>query len=1382
MREDRLIAYQAAAGFTAKRLLVFAPHPDDEVFGCGGALALAVKAKAAIEVVIVTDGALGEAQASDHGSLAEQRARESGQAAQVIGYPEPQFWQLADRSLRYNDWLIKRLEQAIIAFAPDLVLAPSYTEVHPDHRAIAQATLAVAEAFAVKRNEDDEKYIDFDLAFYEVGQPLRPNYLIDIGSVYELKRQAMLCFASQLEQKPYARVIEALNVYRTYTLDQAHSHAEAYVYLKREELAQRAHDIWRHLSITDHPADPLVGRAQVSVSIILPSSASEPFLQVLASQTYPALEWIALGDMLMIPPAWRGFFPKLAATERHATVGDVLGLVQSDWIMFCSGRWGFSAHHIERLLGGLMRQGTDRLELYAAFDGAKTIGPSEAVLVHRSLWARLMHEKANAGLDWLLSPSFTADLMAFAEQSLPEPIKLSIQQPDLKEPTPSWLYEIRGIHIEDLKGEAPCFPIQSSRDDERLYKAHQKLDEAQTALQDHALRLEQLGLELRAVQWSLDHRTQEVERLTQRIGEQGLSIGQAQDQLKANQWEIEHLSRDLLAVKAEAQTLFEAKQLADKQVIKAHREVELARHEADAAGQRVQAIKTELDQAVIDREALSADLRAIKAKQGELDEHLQRSYAFIAHLEQDLLSLKQALSHRDEALIAVQQDARAQFGIAQQLAAELSTIYSSRAWRWITRYRRLRQGLGRSLRLSSFSNFLRTTLWPRLPAKLKQYLRPYTHLMRGAFWVPNSSQNLPALQALTDERLRWLAKGAMSLATVMRQSYEQALLKQVKVDMQLILYQSARWMPAWVDSLFAQELPLDGIQLIVVDHNPGDGSAKALGEAIDRAQGQTGKRLRGLELIEQSNLGFGAGHNRALRAGASPWVLVVNPDLEFEAASLRHIFALALSDEARVASWEFRQKPFEHPKHYDPVSGLCNWSSHACVLLRRSALEAIGGWDERLFMYCEDVAMSYRLREAGYLLRYCPQAVVWHHSYGDPTEVKPAQYIGSAVGQVYLRLRFGDWQDACAAGAILGHRCLSAPPQWRGELLKKGLAMLARGMSLRRERSAHQGARAVFFPFRGLDYELRRDGALLPLEPLVSLAKTVGGQQVHECVSIITRTYGGSDGRQRLALLQQAAACVAQQTWPNLEWVVVEDAACEASPSASFVGDFAMAHPHIKVQYLPSLAAGRSVAGNCALEAASGSWFCFLDDDDLLYADHIETLMQALYKAMSEEKTSGSQQPRLVAAYARAFDVPSQVKRLDVAKPSQAQEADGANAKSPGLEIQEEEAFMHPGHDRPFEPETLLAFNYMPIQAVLFSGALFKERGGFDPALEHLEDWNLWVRYAQGYRFVYVPKTTSMYRTPKDPAEKARRQALLDAAYEPVREKNHVFSQSLRKQ
>jgi LmbE family N-acetylglucosaminyl deacetylase/glycosyltransferase involved in cell wall biosynthesis len=1417
MSENRYISYDSELGFAAKRILVFAPHPDDEVFGCGGALALAVKAKASVRVIVVTDGALGKLNPGEELSLARQREVESKDAARVIGYAEPHFWRLPDRSLRFEKSLMDRITDAVHDFLPDLVFAPAFTEVHPDHRAIAQSVLAVAEKVAISSITNESVIQAFEVAFYEVGQTLRPNCLIDVGSVYEIKRKAMKCFSSQLCERSYSRVIEALNVYRTYTLESTQTHAEAFVYIAKEELEQRSHEVWRIMSITDRSADSLVGDPRLAISVIVPSSAPESLFQVLASQTYTAIEWIPFGDRFMIPPAWRTYFPKFAKSELSDCLADVLRLASGEWLIFCSGTQGFSPHHIEDLVQGLLQAGDRRYELFGFQHGAVEFPLSESMLVHRSLLERLDVDQYKADVSWLSSPKLARALIAISEQKPFEPRPLTVEQPDLEGLVPSWIVEIRGCHIEVSSSRALCFPIPRSEADQRVADAHQRLIDLEDLLNERNQTLEGMSLELKSAQWALEHRAKEVDGLTKTVVDQAAAISNAQVQLQANRWEIEHLStdlesvkseamslfeakqqatisadgamrhseelagqvehlkRDLATVKAEAASLFEAKQVATAQASRIERDLETAKAEAVQSDRRTEAIRLELNQAVEDNELLRSHLKAIEADQVHLNEHLQRSYAFIAHLEQDLLSLRAAINRRDEDLKSVQNDARVQFKIAQQLSTELSTIHSSRAWRWITRYRNLRRSVSGLLSISSWSNMLRTKVWARLPAPLKQYLRPYTHLMRGAFWVPNSSQNLTALQELTDERLRWLARGMMSTSVLARRSYEGRLLERVSLDMQLILYQSERWIPAWVDSLFAQELSIDGIQLIVVDHNPGDGSAKALREAIDRAQIRTGKRLRGFQLIEQSNLGFGAGHNCALRAGASPWVLVVNPDLEFEAASLRSIFALALSDDAKVASWEFRQKPYEHPKHYDPVSGLCNWSSHACVLLRRSALAAIGGWDERLFMYCEDVAMSYRLREAGYLLRYCPQAVVWHHSYGDPTIVKRAQYVGSAVGQVYLRLRYGNWQDAWATGAILGHRYLGAPREWRGELLKKGLGMFMRSIQLRNERSRYHPSVPVFFPFRGLDYELRRDGALMPLKSLASLSRPRRGQHVYDCVSIITRTYGGSDGKQRLALLQQAGACVAQQTWPNLEWVVVEDAACEASPSSSFVQDFSVAHPHLKVQYLPSLAAGRSVAGNLALESANGRWVCFLDDDDLLYADHIETLMQALYQAMSEWVSESSQQQRPVAAYARAFDVPSQVRRLD-----RAQCVEKDTGKKPiemglGLEICEEEAFMHPGHDRAFDAEILLVFNYMPIQAVLFSRTLYLERGGFDPALDHLEDWNLWVRYAQGNQFVYVPKTTSMYRTPKDPAEKAKRQALLDAAYEPVREKNHDF-------
>ena len=69
--------------------MVLAPHPDDEVFGCGGAIASHVRAGVPLHVVILTDGSrFGEASG---------RANESRAAAEVLGYGGPEFWSLADR-------------------------------------------------------------------------------------------------------------------------------------------------------------------------------------------------------------------------------------------------------------------------------------------------------------------------------------------------------------------------------------------------------------------------------------------------------------------------------------------------------------------------------------------------------------------------------------------------------------------------------------------------------------------------------------------------------------------------------------------------------------------------------------------------------------------------------------------------------------------------------------------------------------------------------------------------------------------------------------------------------------------------------------------------------------------------------------------------------------------------------------------------------------------------------------------------------------------------------------------------------------------------------------------------------------------------------------
>jgi LmbE family N-acetylglucosaminyl deacetylase len=75
-----------------------------------------------------------------------------------------------------------------------------------------------------------------DVLFYEVGQPLMPDVLVDITPQIERKRSALRCFPSQMAIQAYDEQLLALNRYRAYTLGPAVSHAEAYQRVTAVEL------------------------------------------------------------------------------------------------------------------------------------------------------------------------------------------------------------------------------------------------------------------------------------------------------------------------------------------------------------------------------------------------------------------------------------------------------------------------------------------------------------------------------------------------------------------------------------------------------------------------------------------------------------------------------------------------------------------------------------------------------------------------------------------------------------------------------------------------------------------------------------------------------------------------------------------------------------------------------------------------------------------------------------------------------------------------------------------------------------------------------------------------------------------------------------------
>lgn len=204
-----------------RRAMVFAPHPDDEVFGCAGALVLLQRRSVKISVVIATDGSLGGT--ADGSSLAGLRAEESRQAAKVLGLDQPQFWNLADRSLAQDPKLSARILETLSAWDPQLIMLPAPSEIHPDHQALAEAGVAAL------RQLGGDRWV----MFYEVSFPLSaPNLILDISDCMALKEQAMRCFVTQLKEQSYDAQIAGLNRYRSYHLGPQVISAEAY-YLTR---------------------------------------------------------------------------------------------------------------------------------------------------------------------------------------------------------------------------------------------------------------------------------------------------------------------------------------------------------------------------------------------------------------------------------------------------------------------------------------------------------------------------------------------------------------------------------------------------------------------------------------------------------------------------------------------------------------------------------------------------------------------------------------------------------------------------------------------------------------------------------------------------------------------------------------------------------------------------------------------------------------------------------------------------------------------------------------------------------------------------------------------------------------------------------------------
>ncbi len=185
------------------RVLVLAPHPDDEALGCGGALRLHAQAGDHVAAVWLTSGELGLPVAAEEAhAIREAEARAS---AGLLGIGTTVFLRLPDWTLGEDvPGAAEALGRVLDDLRPALVYVPHPAEWHPDH-AVSLAVLRRAMPAGQQPK----------ILGYEVWSPLtRHDKVVDTTTVHTVKLAAARAHASQHGIYDYARAVEGLGAYR----------------------------------------------------------------------------------------------------------------------------------------------------------------------------------------------------------------------------------------------------------------------------------------------------------------------------------------------------------------------------------------------------------------------------------------------------------------------------------------------------------------------------------------------------------------------------------------------------------------------------------------------------------------------------------------------------------------------------------------------------------------------------------------------------------------------------------------------------------------------------------------------------------------------------------------------------------------------------------------------------------------------------------------------------------------------------------------------------------------------------------------------------------------------------------------------------------------
>jgi len=188
-----------------KKILIFSPHPDDDIFGMGGTILNLLDNNCQIKIIHLTDGSKGTISGIRDKRLIALRKKEAEKAMESLGVKDYVFWGYMDGNLPINKSTLRATETLINSFKPDIICLPSVFDDHPDHKRTNEIVTKILES---------GNMVDIQIWGYEIWSPGFYNRISDVSRKAKQKYRAAQAHESQQKCRDYLLAIQGLDMYR----------------------------------------------------------------------------------------------------------------------------------------------------------------------------------------------------------------------------------------------------------------------------------------------------------------------------------------------------------------------------------------------------------------------------------------------------------------------------------------------------------------------------------------------------------------------------------------------------------------------------------------------------------------------------------------------------------------------------------------------------------------------------------------------------------------------------------------------------------------------------------------------------------------------------------------------------------------------------------------------------------------------------------------------------------------------------------------------------------------------------------------------------------------------------------------------------------------